>query len=156
MSIRAVILDVDGVLTDDTFIWGPDGQEFKRFSFRDIMGISLGKRASLLIALVSGEDSPLLDRFASKLGIDHVYRKCKDKASAVRDFAQTHGLDLSEVCFMGNDVNDIAAMQIVGLPAAPADAQPTVRDHAAFVTTRNGGDGAVRELLDRLLSPSGS
>ena len=85
IAVRAVALDVDGVLTDGGVWWGPNGEEWKRFSFRDIMGVSLARKAGLLVALISGEDSPLVDRFANKLGITDVAKGCKDKAEAVRE-----------------------------------------------------------------------
>ena len=90
--IRAVVLDVDGVLTDGGFWWGPDGQEWKRFSFADVMGVSLARRAGLIVALISGEPSALVDRYAGKMGITDVAKNCKDKASALRDFAGRCGL----------------------------------------------------------------
>jgi 3-deoxy-D-manno-octulosonate 8-phosphate phosphatase (KDO 8-P phosphatase) len=151
-TIRAVALDVDGVLTDGSFWWGPDGEEWKRFSFRDVMGVSLGRKAGLTFALISGENSLLVDRFARKMGIDDVYRGCVDKASALRDFAQRHDLELAEVCFMGDDVNDLAALEIAGLSAAPADAHATVQLRAQQVMRREGGRGAVRELVDLILA----
>ncbi len=150
--LRAIALDVDGVLTDGGVWWGPDGQEWKRFCFADIMGVSLARKAGLTIALISGEDSPLVDRFATKMGIVHVEKNCKDKASALKRFAEAAALSLSEVCFMGDDVNDLAAMQLAGLAAAPANAQPVIRECAAFVANNNGGNGAVRELVDALIS----
>ncbi len=150
--IRAIVLDVDGVLTDGGFWWGPEGQEWKRFSFADVMGISLARKAGLIVALVSGEDSPLVDRFAAKMGIRDVYKNSKDKAGALREFAARNGLDLGEICFMGDDVNDLQALAIAGLAAAPADARPEVLAKAAFVTTRGGGNGAVRELTDSILA----
>src|SRR5215469_15484493 len=88
VRIKAIALDVDGVLTDGGFWWGPNGEEWKRFSFADIMGVSLAKKAGLLITLISGEDSPLVDRFAVKMGIADVYKNCKDKAGALRNFAE--------------------------------------------------------------------
>ena len=81
-EIKAVAMDVDGVLTDGSFWWGPGGAEFKQFHFADVMGISLGRKAGLVFALVSGEASPLVDRFAEKMGITDVYKGCKDKAGA--------------------------------------------------------------------------
>ena len=86
VAIRAVALDVDGVLTDGGFFWGPSGEEFKRFSFADVMGISLARKAGLIVALISGEDSPLVDRYAKKLGIGDVIKNCKpaDARPAVR------------------------------------------------------------------------
>jgi 3-deoxy-D-manno-octulosonate 8-phosphate phosphatase (KDO 8-P phosphatase) len=150
-DLKAVALDVDGVLTDGGFWWGPDGAELKRFSFADVMGISLGRRAGLIFALISGEDSPLIDRYAAKLQIADVAKGCKDKAAALIAFAERHGLDPSEICFMGDDVNDLPALALAGLAAAPATAHPSVRAQAALVTSRPGGDGAVRELIDLIL-----
>ncbi len=150
-SLKAIALDVDGVLTDGGVWWGPDGQEWKRFCFADIMGVSLARKAGLIIALISGEDSPLVDRFANKMGITHVEKNCKDKASALRRFAESSALSLSEICFMGDDVNDLPAMQMAGLAAAPANAQPSIRLLANFVASSNGGNGAVRELIEAVL-----
>jgi 3-deoxy-D-manno-octulosonate 8-phosphate phosphatase (KDO 8-P phosphatase) len=151
MAVKAVALDVDGVLTDGGFWWGPEGQEWKRFSFRDVMGVSLGRRAGLRFALISGEDSPLVDRFARKMGIEDVFKGCKDKAAALQAFAQKHHLELSEIAFMGDDVNDLGAMKLAGLAAAPADAHEAARRAAAVVTKSPGGHGAVRELVDSIL-----
>jgi 3-deoxy-D-manno-octulosonate 8-phosphate phosphatase (KDO 8-P phosphatase) len=150
-NLKAIVLDVDGVLTDGGVWWGPNGEEWKRFSFADIMGVSLARKAGLRVALISGEDSPLVDRFAEKMGITDVEKNCKDKARALRGFAERHGLALSEICFMGDDVNDLAAMEIAGLAAAPASAVPAALEKAAIVTQRNGGNGAVRELVDAIL-----
>jgi 3-deoxy-D-manno-octulosonate 8-phosphate phosphatase (KDO 8-P phosphatase) len=151
-GVRAIALDVDGVLTDGGVWWGPDGQEWKRFSYFDIMGVSLARKAGLVFALISGEDSPLVDRFASKLGIAYVEKNCKDKGAALRQFSQEIGLPLSAVCFMGDDVNDLGAMQSAGLAAAPANAHPAVKQAAAFIAIRSGGNGAVRELIDAVLA----
>jgi 3-deoxy-D-manno-octulosonate 8-phosphate phosphatase (KDO 8-P phosphatase) len=152
VRIRAIALDVDGVLTDGGF-WLLAGQEpAKRFCFADVMGISLGRKAGLRFALVSGEAGAVLDQFAAKVQIADVYAGCKDKGAALSDFAGRHGLSLDEICFMGDDVNDLPAMALAGLAAAPASAQPAVRQRAALVTQHGGGDGAVRELIDLLLS----
>lgn len=149
-SIRAVALDVDGVLTDGTFLWGPAGAEWKRFSFRDVMGISRASKRGLVFALISGEANDLVTRYAAKMDIRHVHQGCKDKASALRAFAEASGIALEHICFMGDDINDLGAMEIAGLAAAPADAHPSVLAVASFVATRPGGNGAVRELLDHL------
>jgi len=151
-QVRGIALDVDGVLTDGSFWWGPNGEEFKRFHFLDVMGISRAKRAGVVFALVSGEDSPLVSRFASKLRILDVHAGCRDKAAAVQTFAERNSFDLGEVCFMGDDVNDLPAMAVVGYSAAPSNAHPLVLARASIVTTRAGGNGAVRELIDHLVS----
>jgi 3-deoxy-D-manno-octulosonate 8-phosphate phosphatase (KDO 8-P phosphatase) len=151
-AIRAVALDVDGVLTDGTFWWGANGEELKRFCFLDVMGISRAKRAGIVFALISGEDSPLVARFARKLAIDDVFTGCRDKAAALRTFADRHAVPLDAVCFVGDDVNDVSAMRIAGFAAAPVNSHATVKAQAAFVTERAGGNGAVREVIDYLAS----
>ena len=103
-------------------------------------------------ALISGEDSPLIDRFASKLGIACVEKNCKDKRAGLQRFSDAIGLPLSVICFMGDDVNDLGAMQSAGLAAAPANAHPAIKQAAAFVATHAGGHGAVRELIDAVLT----
>ncbi len=151
-SVRAIALDVDGVLTDGGVYWGPHGAEWKRFCFADIMGVSLARKAGLVVTLISGEDSPLVDRFATKMNLGDITKGCKDKASALRGFAERQGLGLDEICFMGDDVNDLAAMELAGLSAAPGDARPAARSKADVVTQAFGGNGAVRELVDLVLS----
>ena len=148
--IKAVALDVDGVLTDGTFWWAPDGTEMKRFSFRDVMGVARASRRGIIFALISGEQNALVDRYAAKLAITSVYQGCKDKEAALRAFAQARGLELADICFMGDDINDLDAMKIAGLSAAPADAHESVLAAVGYVAKRNGGSGAVRELLDHL------
>lgn len=154
-TIQAVALDVDGVLSDGGVWWGPGGEEWKRFCFADIMGVSLARRAGLILALISGEDSPLVDRYAQKMLIKHVWKGCRDKAAALRQFATAAGVKLEQVCFMGDDVNDLPAMAIVGLSAAPSTAASVVLQHANFVAKAKGGNGAVRELIDALLAARG-
>jgi len=150
-KIKAIAMDVDGVLTDGGVWWGPNGEEWKRFHFADIMGLSLARKSGMVIALVSGENSPLVDRLASKLGISDVHKDCKDKAGALRTFSERHGLRLQEICFIGDDVNDLSALSIVGLSACPADARPSIRKSCQVVTKLTGGNGAVREVVDMLL-----
>ena len=150
--IKAIALDVDGTLTDGSFLWDSEGREYKKFSFADVMGISLGSKEGLIFALISGEDSIQVDQFAKKMGILDVYKGCKDKDIALNSFAQKHNLALSEVCFMGDDVNDLSAIAIAGLSAAPSNAQLIVKQKVDIVTFLKGGQGAVRELINQLLS----
>jgi 3-deoxy-D-manno-octulosonate 8-phosphate phosphatase (KDO 8-P phosphatase) len=155
-EIRAIALDVDGVLTDGGVWWGPNGEEWKRFSFADIMGVSNACKAGLIVTLISGEDSPLVDRFAEKFQITDITKGCRDKAVALRAFSERQQLPLAAICFMGDDINDIAAQQIAGLSAAPANAHSTVLATATFIAKNNGGNGAVRELIDAILAARAS
>lgn len=155
IRIRAIALDVDGVLTDGGFWWGESGEELKRFCFADIMGLSLARRAGFVLALISGEDSPLVNRYAEKMLIHHIVKGCRDKAGALRRLAAEISVDLDAFCYMGDDINDIPAMEIVGVSYAPASANSLVRSRVQFVTKCSGGNGAVREMVDALLAAQG-
>jgi 3-deoxy-D-manno-octulosonate 8-phosphate phosphatase (KDO 8-P phosphatase) len=155
-EIRAIALDVDGVLTDGGVWWGPNGEEWKRFCFADIMGVSNARKAGLILTLISGEDSPLVDRFAAKFQISDITKGCRDKATALRAFSERQQLPLDVICFMGDDINDVPAQEIAGLSAAPANAHPSVLATATFIAKNNGGNGAVRELIDAILAARAS
>jgi 3-deoxy-D-manno-octulosonate 8-phosphate phosphatase (KDO 8-P phosphatase) len=120
------------------------------------MGVSNARKAGLIVTLISGEDSPLVDRFAEKFQLTDITKGCRDKAGALRSFAERQHLPLSSICFMGDDTNDIAAQQIAGLSAAPADAHAAVLAKATFITKNKGGNGAVRELIDAILAAHAS
>lgn len=152
MRIEAIAMDFDGVLTDGAFWWGPDGSEWKRLCFADVMGVSLATKRGVRFAIISGEDSPLIDRYAAKMGIDDVFKGCRDKRSALVEFAARRGLPLDRVAYIGDDVNDLEAMGIAGWSVAPSDAHPTVRASVERVLSQRGGHGAVREMVDTLLS----
>jgi 3-deoxy-D-manno-octulosonate 8-phosphate phosphatase (KDO 8-P phosphatase) len=154
-AIEVIALDVDGVLTDGTVWWGPNGEEWKRFSFADIMGLSRGRRAGLAFALISGEDSPLVDRCAQKNGITEVHKGCKDKGAALRLVSEHLETPLERICFVGDDVNDLPAFALAGASAAPSNAQPPVKEAATLVLSQPGGGGAVRELIELVLAARG-
>ena len=157
-TLQAIAFDVDGVLTDGTLTWNAadPASESKTFSFADIMGVSLARRLGLGLALISGEPSPLVDRYAEKLRIKHVTKGCRDKATALREFSYTTGVELEQICFFGDDVNDLFPMEIAGLSACPANAAQDVLAHVSatngFISTQPGGHGAVREFVDALLT----
>jgi 3-deoxy-D-manno-octulosonate 8-phosphate phosphatase (KDO 8-P phosphatase) len=149
-DILAVALDFDGTLTDGAFYWTQSGDEMKRLHFLDIMGISRASRLGIPFAIISGEDSPLVSRYAAKLSIPHVVLGCKDKAAALQDFATKIDVSLQQICYMGDDINDLPALRICGLPAAPPSAHQAVLAVAQFVADRPSGQGAVRSLIDHL------
>ncbi len=151
-AIAAVAMDVDGVLTDGSFLWSTSGEEYKRFTFMDVMGLTMARRAGLYLGLISGEDSPLIDRFAEKVGIVSVNKGCKEKGRALQIFAQECGADLQRVAYIGDDVNDLPALALAGLSIAPANAQPAVKKAVHLVTEHAGGDGAVREVIEMILA----
>ena len=151
-SIDALVMDVDGVLTDGTFSWSASGEESKSFSFEDVMGLSRARQAGLTLGLISGEDSVLVDRYAAKLAIPFFAKGCKDKGAALRHFAETTGISLQRTAYLGDDLNDLAALALAGLSVAPANAQPRVLAAVTLVLKRCGGRGAVRELAEMILA----
>ena len=150
--IDALVMDVDGVLTDGTFQLSGSGEEFKTFSFEDVMGLSRAKKAGMTLGLISGEDSPIVDRFAAKIGIKHVTKGCKEKAVALRAFCTQTGIALSDTVFIGDDINDLPALSIAGVSVAPANAQAPVKAAVAIVLERSGGRGAIRQLVELILA----
>jgi 3-deoxy-D-manno-octulosonate 8-phosphate phosphatase (KDO 8-P phosphatase) len=155
-TLQAIAFDVDGVLTDGSLTWSSiTMEEIKTFSFTDIMGISLLRRLNIKLALISGEPSPLVDRYAQKMHIPFVAKGTRDKAAAIRDFAAKFDVPLADICFFGDDVNDLSAMEIAGLCACPTDASAEVLTYVSqrgFVSTQPGGRGAVREFADAILA----
>jgi 3-deoxy-D-manno-octulosonate 8-phosphate phosphatase (KDO 8-P phosphatase) len=151
-KLRALVLDVDGVLTDGGMYYGPTGEGLKRFNVKDGLGLRLIGDAGIEVALISGENSEILKRRAEKLRIENVFVGVEDKLRTLKEFTDSRRIALQEVAYVGDDLNDLPALQAVALPIAVADAVPQVRKAAAWVTTRRGGDGAVREVCDRILA----
>ena len=156
LTLRALAMDVDGVLTDGLLTWSPNGDEFKTFSFADIMGISLLRRIGFKMALVSGEPSLQVDLYAQKMHIPFVAKGIRDKAAALRAFSEKFAIPLASICYFGDDINDLAAMEIAGLCACPSNAAEEVAafvdTHSGFISTARGGHGAVRSLADAILA----
>ncbi len=154
--IRLFATDVDGVLTDAGMYYSETGDEWKKFNTRDGMGIKLLQQAGLLTALVTQEHTKLVARRAEKLAIPEVHQGAFDKLTVLKEMAERHGFTLREVAYMGDDVNDLAALKAVGFSAAPADALPPVRRAVDYVCRQKGGEGAVREVADLILAAKGS
>jgi YrbI family 3-deoxy-D-manno-octulosonate 8-phosphate phosphatase len=150
-QIRLFATDVDGVLTDAGMYYSESGDEWKKFNTRDGMGIKLLQKAGLITAIVTQERTRLVARRAEKLAIPELHQGVMDKVSVIRDMAMRHGISLRHVAYIGDDVNDIEALQAVGFSAAPADGLPQVLDVVDYVCRQKGGEGAVRELAEMLL-----
>ena len=150
IPVRAVVTDFDGVHTDDTASVDADGVERVRVSREDGMGVSLLRAAGVPMLILSTEVNAVVRARAEKLRVP-VLHGIDDKESALRGWAEENAIDLDEIAYLGNDVNDLPAMRIVGWPIAVADAHPRVRAEARVVLTRRGGRGAVRELVERVL-----
>jgi len=150
-SIELVVFDVDGVLTDGRLDYGRDGQMLARFHAHDGLGIQLLFDAGIEVAVVSGRSSEALERRMEELHVTHFYPHTRDKLAAVQALASELGVALDRVCFMGDDVLDLPAMQAVGLAVSVHDGHPVVQKAAHWVVERGGGHGAVRMLADTIL-----
>jgi 3-deoxy-D-manno-octulosonate 8-phosphate phosphatase (KDO 8-P phosphatase) len=155
-GIRLLLFDVDGVLTDGRILLHADGSESKAFSIRDGTGIVWAQRAGLATGLLSARHSAATTARAAQLGIRIVRQQAGDKLQMYRELLEEEGLSDGEVAFMGDDVLDLPVLSRVGLAAAPADAAPDVLARVDWVSSRVGGDGAARELIELLLRAQGT
>ncbi|MDN4616189.1 acylneuraminate cytidylyltransferase [Leifsonia sp. F6_8S_P_1B] len=151
IDVDAVVTDFDGVHTDDRAAVTTDGSEAVVVNRRDGMGARLLREAGLPLLILSTEQNPVVAARAAKLRVD-VRHGVDDKAAALREWAGATGVPLDRVAYLGNDINDLPALAVVGWPVAVADAHPAVLAAARHVLSRRGGDGAVRELADLVLS----
>ncbi len=152
-KVRAIALDVDGVLTDASLFYGTQGEALKRFSARDGFGIKLAAMEGIPVAILSGRMAPPLAARLADLGIpdDLVIQGSRDKGLDIARLARRLDIAAADIAFMGDDVPDLPALRAVGLAACPADAVPEVKDLCHFVSTADGGRGAVRELVELVL-----
>ncbi|MBN1917420.1 MAG: HAD-IIIA family hydrolase [Verrucomicrobia bacterium] len=153
--IRLIIIDVDGVLTDGTVLVGEAGEPTKRFHVHDGLGLKLAMQAGKIVALMTSAGSEGLLRRAEQLGIERVYQYVPEKGRAYEELRDELGLRDEEICYIGDDLIDLAPMTRAGLPVAVANAVDEVKAVARFVTTRPGGQGAVREVVERILNEEG-
>jgi YrbI family 3-deoxy-D-manno-octulosonate 8-phosphate phosphatase len=150
--VRLLCVDVDGVLTDAGMYYGPDGEVLKKFNTRDGMGLARLREAGVAVAIISGEDSAIVHARAAKLNIDDVFSGVSNKRATIDELCARKNLALDEVAFIGDDMNDLSALECVGLACAVADAAEPVLAVAHYITQRRGGDGAVREVCEFLIA----
>jgi 3-deoxy-D-manno-octulosonate 8-phosphate phosphatase (KDO 8-P phosphatase) len=154
-EIELLALDVDGVLTDGTLIINADGSESKLFNSLDGHGIRMWQRAGLKVALISGRTSAPTERRAEQLQIEYVFQECHYKLPVVEKLAGQLNLSPANIAFVGDDLTDMPVMRYAGFAVAVANAVDEVKQCADYVTTRPGGSGAVREVIEYILKNSG-
>ena len=154
-GVRVAFFDVDGVLTDGSLLFTESGETIKRFSTLDGHGLKMLQKAGITPAVITGRDSAPLRARLSALGITHVRYGTEDKAPAAQEMLNELGLDWSQAAHMGDDWPDMAVMMRAAFACAPSNAHVEVKAIAHYVTQREGGNGAARELCDLLLIASG-
>lgn len=154
--VRLFLTDVDGVLTDGGIIHGSDGTEAKRFHVRDGHGIKMLQRGGVAVGIISGRTSEAVTIRARELGVGIVHQGEFDKLSAWRKILGEQGVRPEETAYVGDDIVDLPLLRAVGFSAAPADAEPYVVEAVDYVSSRAGGDAAVREIVEFLLRARGA
>jgi 3-deoxy-D-manno-octulosonate 8-phosphate phosphatase (KDO 8-P phosphatase) len=154
-NIELVVFDVDGVFTDGRIYISNQGEETKAFNVRDGHGVRMLIHYGVQVAVISGRNSQAVNIRMKELDVTDVLQGYIDKRTAFDELARNKGLEYSQMAFVGDDIIDVQAMQIAGLSFAVADAHEWVKSHADMVTSRNGGEGAVREVCELILDAKG-
>lgn len=150
-DIKLIVMDVDGVLTNGNIIIGSNGIEYKSFSVKDGMGISLAKYHGIEFAIITGRKSESVRIRANELGIEHVYQGISNKIEVLCNLMKLLKIKYENICYIGDDINDLAILERVGVSVCPSDAVNLVKKKVDYVTIHKGGHGAVREIIDLVL-----
>ncbi len=154
-GIELVIFDVDGVMTDGTVWVSVDGRESIRFNIQDAYGVFRGYRVGLQYAIISGRECEAVEHRARVLRITQVHQGQSFKQEAFEKVLSETGLETEQIAYMGDDLNDLSIMEQVGVACSVANGRPEVREAADLVTQERGGEGAVREFLEMIISAKG-
>lgn len=153
--IKAIITDVDGVLTAGSIIYDNSGNEYKVFNVKDGQIMKMLQWAGIFTGAITGRSSQVVKNRMTELGLNVHYHGIKDKVAQYRTILEEHGFKDEEVAFLGDDIIDIPILKQCGLAVCPADAKPYVRMHAHLVTNSIGGGGVFREVGDLVMAARG-
>ncbi len=150
-KIRLFVFDVDGVLTDGSLYVFADGEQVRKMNIKDGFALQLAVKKGYRMLVISGAFSEGVARRMEKLGITEVFMKVGDKKQLLQNYISEKGIPTEQVLFMGDDMPDYAVMKMVGLACAPADAAPEIKSVAHYISNKNGGEGCVREIIEKVL-----
>ena len=150
-EIKLFLTDCDGCLTDGGMYYSEKGDELKKFNTRDGMGFSLLRQKGIITGIITSENVELNRRRAAKLKLDILESGCKDKLSVIKSICNERGLELNNVCYIGDDINDIDVIKAVGFGCCPSDAIQEVKDVAQYITNASGGNGVIREVVGKII-----
>jgi 3-deoxy-D-manno-octulosonate 8-phosphate phosphatase (KDO 8-P phosphatase) len=153
--IRAFVFDIDGVMTDGKVIILPNGEQMRHMHSKDGYALQLAVKKGYPVAVISGSNSIQVKERLQALGLTDVYLKSAHKDESMEDFMFSYDLKPEEIMYMGDDIPDIAALQMIGLPACPVDAAPEVKQLAKFISKKPGGEGCVREIIELVMKTQG-
>ncbi len=149
---KLVMTDIDGVWTDGGMYYDQTGNEWKKFNTSDSAGVLFCRAFSIPVAIITGEDTQIVDRRAKKLKIEYLFQGVTDKLKVAQDLCRDMGITLGEVAYIGDDLGDMELLQAVRWSAAPANAPDYVKTLVKYVTSKKGGDGAFRDFVEWLLA----
>lgn len=154
-SIRTLVFDVDGVMTDGTLLVMENGDQLRRMHFRDGYMIQLAVTKGYRVVALSGGSSAGVDKRLRYLGLKDVFLGVEDKGEKLTDFLKQHQIDRATVLYMGDDIPDLPPLRLVGLPACPMDAAPEVKSICKYISPHPGGSGCVRDVIEKVLKLNG-
>ena len=154
-KIKAAVFDVDGVMTDGSLTFDENGIEYKTFNAKDGQGIVMLNRAGFITAIITARQNGTVRHRFENLGMTKLYEGQKNKMLALEAFMEEFALEPEEIAYMGDDLPDICVLKKIGLSCAPADAVQEVIETAEFISSKNGGRGAIREMCDFILKSTG-
>ena len=154
-SIRTFVFDVDGVMTDGSVQVFDTGEQVRRMSTRDGYSLQLAIKKGYRVVVISGGSSEGVRLRLQYLGIRDIFLNIHDKVDVLRQYALQHGLNEQDMLYMGDDIPDYAPMNYVGLACAPSDAAPEIRHMAAYISSFPGGEGCVRDVVEKVLKLNG-
>lgn len=154
-AVRAFILDVDGVMTDNTVHVTESGEQLRSMNIRDGLGLKIALKNGYPVCIITGGRSQGVVKRLAGLGVEHIYTNVEDKWPVFLQFLQTHNLKASEICYMGDDLPDLQILRKVGLSACPADAVPEVLNAVDYISPIAGGKGCLRDVIEKALKTQG-
>lgn len=150
-SIKLVAFDVDGVFSDGLIYMGNQGEEFKSFNSKDGYGIKAIQKCGIAVAVITGRKSSIVEQRMTSLGVKHIYQGCEEKKSVLLELSASLEIAPHQIASVGDDMPDIGMFELSSVKVAVNDAHPMVKNKANLITSKNGGQGAVREFCDVLL-----
>jgi 3-deoxy-D-manno-octulosonate 8-phosphate phosphatase (KDO 8-P phosphatase) len=154
--VKAFVFDVDGVLTDGSVVLLPDGEQVRNMHSKDGYALQLAVKKGYTVAIITGGSSEAVKKRLNGLGVTDVYLGSTHKDEAMEDFMASYQLRPDEVMYMGDDIPDLAALLMIGVPCCPADAAPEIKDISVYIAKRNGGQGCVREIIEIVMKSHGT
>ena len=154
-KIKYFIIDVDGTLTDSGIYYDEQGNETKKFSTRDAAGFFALKKYGIKTIILTGRESTSVKRRLSEMKADYLFQNIKDKYSFLKDFMKTKNINREEICYVGDDLNDLPPMSLCGTIACPTDACKEIKLKANLISEKKGGEGAFRDIVEQMFTSIG-